>query len=510
MSKSKEQKKGLLNTLEKVGNKLPHPIYIFMVMALIVVLVSALTAGTKVIHPGTGNEEMVKNLATKEGLIWILDNVVKNFTKFAPLGMVLVMMIGLGLAEETGLLRTILRKVIVGAPKTLVTFIVVFSGILGNIAGSATFVVIPPLGGLIFKTLKRHPLAGIAAGFAGVAAGLSANLLITPTDILLSGITEQASQIIRPGFLVHPASNWYFMIASTVVLSIVGVFVTEKIIEPRLGEYDPQYAEETDAFEEESLMIITPDEKKGLKNAGIVTALYLALIALMVVPSNGILRHPDLGTVVPSPFISSMIPILLVWFTLAALAYGIGAKTIKSSDDVVRHMTESMKSFSGFIVLCFFAAQFVEFFAYTNLGLLLAVNGAKFLNASGFVGIPLVITFILFVSLINFLIGSSSAKWALLAPIFVPMFMEIGFSPAYTQAAYRIADSVTNSISPLEPFIPFIIICAQRFDKRAGLGTVISTMIPHAFFFLLSWTILLVVWTLLNLPLGPGTLINLL
>ncbi|WIV13540.1 AbgT family transporter [Proteiniborus sp. MB09-C3] len=509
MPRKNEQEKGLLNSLERIGNKLPHPIYIFMIMALIVVIVSAMAAGTKVVHPGTGNEEVVKSLATREGLIWILDNVVKNFTKFPPLGMVLVMMIGLGLAEEAGLLRTMLRKVIVGAPKTLVTFIVVFSGIMGNIAGSATFVVIPPLGGLIFKTLKRHPIAGIAAGFSGVAAGLSANLLITPTDILLSGITEKASQIINPEYLVHPAVNWFFMIASTVVLSLVGVFVTEKIVEPRLGKYEPEYASDADNGDEEGLMVITEEERKGLKYAGIVTILYFILIALMVVPKNGLLRDPVLGTVVPSPFISSMIPILLVWFVLAALAYGIGAKTIKNSNDVVKYMTDSMKSFAGFIVLCFFAAQFVEFFAYSNLGLLLAVKGAEFLNTSGFVGIPLVIAFIIFVSLINFLIGSSSAKWALLAPIFVPMFMQVELSPAYTQAAYRIADSVTNCISPLEPFLPFIIICAQRFDKRSGLGTVISTMIPYALVYLVAWTLLLIVWSLLNLPLGPGTFMSL-
>ena len=510
MSEQKEQKKGLLNTLERMGNKLPHPIYIFMIMAIIVVLVSALTSGTKVIHPGTGDEVIVRNLASKDGLVWILANVVNNFTKFPPLGMVLVMMIGLGLAEETGLLRTMLRKLIVGAPKVLVTFIVVFAGVMGSIAGSATFVVIPPLGGLVFKTLKRHPLAGIAAGFAGVAAGIGANLLITPGDILLSGITEQASHIIRPDFLVHPASNWYFMIVSTIVLSIVGTLVTEKIIEPRLGEYDPQYAEETDGMDEVSLMNITADEKKGLRNAGIATIVYLLLIALLVVPKNGILRHPETGSIVPSPFLSSMIPLLLVLFSVAAIAYGIGAKTIKHPNDIINQMTESMKSFAGFIVLCFFAAQFVEFFSYTNLGLLLAVEGADVLKSTGFVGIPLVVAFILVVSLINFLIGSSSAKWALLAPIFVPMFMQVNFSPAYTQAAFRIADSVTNSISPLEPFMPFIIVLAQRYDKRVGLGTIISTMIPHAFFFLISWIILLVIWALLNLPLGPGTMINLL
>lgn len=509
MVEGAKKKKGILYQLERLGNKLPHPIYIFMIMAILVVIASALLSDTTIIHPGTGEETAIQNLATREGLVWILDNIVGNFVKFPPLGMVLVMMIGLGLAEETGLLRTVLRKVIVGAPNVLVTFIVVFAGIIGNIAGSATFVVIPPLGGLIFKALDRHPIAGIAAGFAGVSAGLSANLLITPTDILLSGITEKASQIIDVNFTVDPTVNWYFMIASTIVLSIVGVLVTERIVEPRLGKYDPEYAGDTDITEDESLMNVTEDESRGLKYAGISTLVYLLILISLIIPKNGLLRHPELNTIVPSPFISSMIPILLLWFASSAIAYGLGAKTITSLKDIERHMTESMKSFAGFIVLCFFAAQFVEFFSYSNLGLLLSVRGAEFLKTSGFVGIPLILTFILITCGINFLIGSSSAKWAILAPIFVPMFMDIGFNPAYTQAAYRIADSVTNSISPLEPFIPFIIVLAQRYDKRTGLGTIISTMIPYSIFFLISWTLLLIIWVSTNLPLGPGVFFGL-
>lgn len=513
MSNAKSEKKiekksgGVLGAIERIGNKLPHPIYIFLIMSVAVILISALASGTEIIHPGTGETQTINSLASAEGFRWILGNLVKNFTKFAPLGMVLVMMIGLGLAEETGLLRTVLRSAIVGAPKTLVTFIVIFSGIMGNIAGSATFVVIPPLGAIIFKALKRHPIAGIAAGFAGVAAGLSANLLITPTDILSAGLTESAAKIIDPNFAVHPAVNWYFMIASTFLLSIVGTIIIEKIVEPRLGKYDSSNAGES-SEDDEKLMDVTVQERKGLRNAGIVTIIYFILIALMVVPTNGILRDPVKGTIVPSPFLSSMIPLLFTWFVLVALAYGITVKAIKNSNDVVKYMTNSMKGFAGFIVLCFFAAQFVEFFSYSNLGLLLAVKGAEFLEASGFVGVPLVITFIIIVSFINFFIGSSSAKWAILAPIFVPMFMQVELSPFFTQAAYRIADSVTNSISPLEPFMPFIIICAQRYDKRAGLGTVISTMLPLAIGFLASWTCLLIVWYLLNLPLGPGAFIG--
>lgn len=503
---NKKTQKGFLGAIEKIGNMLPHPIYIFMILALIVMVISAFMSGTSVVHPGTGETESIKSLLSTEGLVWIFDNVVNNFVNFPPLGMVLVMMIGLGLAEETGLLRTFLRKTIVGAPKTLVTFIVVFSGVLGNIAGSATFVVIPPLGGLIFKALGRHPIAGIAGGFAGVAAGLSANLLVTPTDVLLAGITEKAAQIIDPTAVVHPAVNWFFMIASTFLLSFVGTVVIEKIVEPRLGKYDPK--DNNDSDEDQKLMEITPAENKGLRNAGIATILYILAIAAITVPANAPLRNPETGGLIPSPFLSSMIMILLLWFIVIALAYGITVGTIKNTSDVERHMTNSMKGFASFIVLCFFASQFVEFFSYSNLGLLLSVKGAEFFSSTGISGIPLVIGFIAFVTCVNFLMGSSSAKWALLAPIFIPMFMQLGMNPAYTQAAYRIADSVTNCVSPLEPFLPFIIICCQKYNKKAGLGTVISAMTPIAVAFLVSWTLLLIVWTIFNLPLGPGVYIK--
>lgn len=503
MSKKDDSRKGgFLSFIERAGNKLPHPIYIFLILCAIIMIISAMMAGTEISHPGTGEIETVNSLISRDGIIWILGNVVSNFVKFPPLGMVLVMMIGLGLAEETGLLRTVLRKVIVGAPKKLISFVIVFSGILGNIAGSATFVVIPPLGGLIFQALGRNPMLGISAGFAGVAAGLSANLLVTPTDILLSGITESASQIMDVNFTVHPAVNWFFMIASTIVLSLVGLFVIEKILEPRFGKYEQKEGVKNE--EDIQLMEITPLENKGLRNAGVVSLIYLFVICLMTIPKSGILRNPETGGLVPSPFLSSMIPLLLFWFIASALAYGITVKTIENSRDVVKHMTKSMEGFAGFIVLCFFAAQFVEFFSYTNLGLYLAVKGANFLKVTGLTGIPLIIVFILIVCFINFFIGSSSAKWALLAPIFVPMFMEIGLSPYFTQAAYRIADSVTNCISPLEPFMPFIIATAQRYDKDAGLGTVISTMIPYAVSFLVAWTLLLIIWYLTGLPLGPG------
>lgn len=498
----KKKNKGFLNAIERVGNKLPHPIYIFMILTLIVMIISALLSGYTFKHPGTGETETINSLLSGEGIRWIVTNIVKNFSNFPPLGMVLVMMIGLGLAEETGLLRTFLKSFIVGSSKSLVTFIIVFAGVMGNIAGSSTFVVIPPLGALVFRALDRNPLAGVAAGFAGIAAGLSANLLITPTDVLTSGITEKAAQIVSPGFEVHPAVNWYFMFISTFVLSIVGTIIIEKVVEPRLGKVKMNNVDET--LNGEDLSVIKPEEKKGLRNVLITTIIYIIIILFMLIPSNGILRDPEKGTIVPSPFLKGMITILLVWFIAIAVVYGITTKSIKNSSDIERYMTKSMKGFAGFIVLCFFAAQFVEFFAYSNLGLLLSVRGAVRLESTGLVGIPLLLIFIIFTSLINFLIGSSSAKWALLAPIFVPMFMQVNFSPALIQVAYRIADSVTNCISPLEPFMPFIIILCKKYDEDSGLGTVVSMMLPLAGGFLLSWVLLLFAWYGLNLPLGPG------
>lgn len=499
---------GFLGAVERIGNRMPHPNYIFMILTVFIVIVSGLAAGSAVIHPGTGEEVVVRSLANADGLRWFLTSVTKNFINFAPLGNVIVCMIGIGIADEAGLLGSALRHVMVGAPKTVATAIIIFAGVMGNMAGSATFVIIPPLAAIIFKAMGRHPIAGVAAGFAGVAAGLNANLLITTTDITLSGITTNAAQIVAPDFAENQAGNWYFMIASTVLLTVVGTVVLEKLVEPRLGRYDASSAadSEEDVKREAELMHLTDGQRKGLKMALITLIVYVVLLMICVVPFNGILRDPVSHTIVPSPFINGMVAIITIGFAAVGIAYGIPAGTIKKSDDVIRMATKSMNGFSGFIILCFFAAQFCEVFAYTNLGMWLSVKGADALAQAGFTGIPLIICFVILASLINFLIGSASAKWTLLAPIFVPMFMNpsIGFHPYYTQSAYRIADSVTNCVSPLEPFMPYIISLMQKYDKKAGLGTVVSVMLPIAGAFWLSWVLLLVIWSIAKLPLGPG------
>lgn len=495
--------KGFLYQVERIGNKLPNPFFIFLLLTVVVVLVSALMQGQTVMHPGTGKAVAVKSLATADGFRWFLSSMITNFTGFAPLGMVLVLMLGLGLAEEVGLLGAALRRVVIGAPSYLVTVAVVFAGVNGSIGGSAIFAIIPPLGGLIFLASGKHPLAGIAAGFFGVGGGLAANLLLTGGDVTLAGLTTTAARIMDPKASVNPAMNWYFMIASTFVLTAVGAYITEKMLLPRLGKYNPADADEEVQKELESLKI-GEVERRGLRNSGIAALVFVAVVALLVVPTNGVLRDPKTHTVVPSPFLNSLIPLLLALFVTVAVPYGLTTGSIKKLDDIYKHMSKAMTEFSGFIVLCFAAAQFVECFNWTNLSLLVSVNGAQALKAANIGGIPLLVGLVLLAFFADFFIGSASAKWALLAPILVPMFMQLKFSPELVQVAYRIGDSVTNQISPLEPFMPFIIACCQRYSKKSGFGTVLSMMLPYAGISLLVWILLLVVWVLLGLPLGPG------
>lgn len=505
MREKEQQKKSgnrVWNGIERFGNSLPHPVYIFMLLTVVVIIVSALCSSIEFPHPNTGEVQHITNLLSKDGMIWLLNSMVENFVTFSPLGVTLVSMLGIGIAEETGLVRTVIKSSIAGAPRALVTGIVLLVGIMGSLAGSATFVIIPPLGAMIFKGMGRHPIAGLATGFAGVAAGLSANLMITQTDILVSGITESAAQIFDPNYTVNPTVNWYFMAASTVVLTIVGTFVVDKIIEPRLGVYTGN----VDETEEETITAVTEQEKAGMRWALFAVLGFLVLVALTIIPKNGLLRGEN-GEIINSPFMSAMVPILTLFFLVAGLGYGIRTKKIKKSADIIQMWTKSMSGLTGFVVLCFFAGQFVKAFSQSNLGLYLSVQGSEFLSKSKLTGAPLIICFIGITMLINFVIGSASAKWALMAPIFVPMFMKLNFSPAFTQAAFRIADSVTNAVSPLEPFMPFIIMTALKYDKKSGLGTIIATMLPLVISFAVTWVLLLLIWFGFNLPLGPGSTI---
>ena len=500
-----------LDMIETVGNKLPHPVTIFVLFSIAVIIISDIAARAGVtiefnrVNSTTKEIELTTvqaiSLLNPDGIRYMFSKAVSNFTGFAPLGTVLVAMLGVGVAEGTGLISALLRKLVLSTPKRLITVVVVFAGIMSNVASDAGYVVLVPLGAIVFLSFGRHPLAGLAAAFAGVSGGFSANLLVGTIDPLLGGISTEAAKLISPGYQVAPTANWYFMIASTFIITILGTLITEKIVEPRLGVY--KGSEKVDFHD------LSAGEKKGLAASLISLLIFVAAILVMVVPQGGILRNPETGKVLISPFMDGLVPIIALFFLIPGTAYGIFAGTIKNDKDVANAMGKAMGTMGGYLVLAFAAAQFVSYFGYTNLGTILAVKGADFLKATGMTGFPLIIGFIIVSAFINLFIGSASAKWAIMAPVFVPMLMQLGYSPEFTQVAYRIGDSTTNIISPLMSYFAVIVAFAQKYDKETGIGTLISTMVPYSIVFLLGWTMLLVVWYFFGLPLGPGVIMHL-
>ena len=503
----KIKKKGFLNMVERVGNKLPHPATIFVILCGIIVLLSALLANMGVSVTYTGLDRAtneikeltvsIKSLLTSEGIRYMFESAVSNFTSFAPLGTVLVALLGVGVAEGTGLIGTLLKKLVTSTPKSLITVVVVFAGVISNIASDAGYVILIPLGAVVFLSFKRHPLAGIAAAFAGVSGGFSANIIFGPTDALLAGITTESAKMVQAGYEVNIASNWFFLIASTVLITVVGTIITEKVVEPRLGPYKGKN-------QIEEINGISKEEKRGLKFALIALILFVIVMGLLVIPEWGPLRNPETGEILKSPFMNSMVAIISMGFFIPGIAFGIGKGDIKDDKQVVHLMSKSMSSMGGYIVLVFFAAQFVAYFGYTNIGTIIAVKGADFLQNTGIGGVPLILGFIAVSAFINLFMGSASAKWAIMAPVFVPMFMRMHYSPELVQMAYRIGDSSTNIISPLMTYFALIVAFAEVYDEDTGIGTLISTMVPYSIAFLICWTILLIAWFLLGLPLGPG------
>lgn len=393
-------------------------------------------------------------------------------------------------------MATILKRIAAVTPKRAVTAMVVFLGIMSNMASSTGYVVLVPLGAILFMAFKRHPIAGLAAAFAGVSGGWSANLLIGTNDPMFAGMSTQAAQMLDPNYVVLPVANWYFMFISTFLITAIGTLVTEKLVEPRLTPFDFSTIE--------SVNDISTDEKRGMRFAGISALIYIGIILLLVLPESAILRNPETGEILKSPFMSGIIFFMMLLFLIPGIFYGIGARVIKNDKDVVALMNKAISGLASFMVLIFFAAQFTAFFNYSNLGTIISVSGANFLESVGFVGLPLVICFIVLTAFINIFIAVDTAKWAIMAPIFVPMLMRLGLSPELTQIAYRIGDSSTNIIAPLMPFFVLTVAFFKKYDKKAGIGSVISTMLPYSMFFLIGWILLFIVWYVLGLPLGPG------
>jgi len=509
-SKEKKRKKGFLtkalDIIEIVGNKLPHPATIFAGLAVLVILLSVICYFLNVTaqHPVDGTIIETRNLLDADGIRWMYTNLLDNFLFFPPLGYVLVVMIGIGVAEGSGLFTIMIRALVLKSPKRLITAAIVLAGVISHLASEAGYVILIPLGAMIFHALGRHPMAGLAAAFVGVSGGFGSNFFIGSIDPILAGISETAAQMIQPGISVNPAVNYYFMFISSFLVVIVGTWVTEKIVEPRLGKYDG--AEQKIAIQK-----LTDTEKKGLRWAGVSFLITVALLALSVIPANGILRNPETGDVLNSPFFDGIIIGIMIFFFIPGMVYGIVVKSINNDKDLVKHITKSMSGMAGYIVLVFFAAQFVYFFKYSNLGIIFAIKGAGGLQQIGLTGPVLIVGFIALSAVINLFMGSASAKWAIMAPVFIPMLMLIdpAYHPGLTQAAFRIGDSVTNLVTPMMSYFALIVTFAQKYDEKYGIGTIISTMIPYSVLLFLLWSALLVGWMLTGIPLGPDGPIHL-
>ncbi|WP_350307465.1 AbgT family transporter [Photorhabdus viridis] len=511
MKCNKQNNKKLLQAVESLGNALPHPVIIFIIFIAILLIFSAIGEYFDVtaIDPrpegvkGRAEDGIIRvvNLLDADGIRKILSNVVTNFTSFTPLGTVLVSLLGVGIAERSGLLSTVIRFLIIKSPRKLTTLSIVFAGIMSNAVAELGYVVLIPLSALIFHSLDRHPLAGLAAAFAGVSGGYSANLLLGAIDPLLSGITQQAARIVDSSYVVGAEANWYFMFMSTFLITIIGYYVTEKIVEPQLGIY-----KEEQEITKINLPEITSQEKKALMAVLVTFIVFLSFLLLSIFPEHSILRNQETRLISNSPFLASIVVFICLFFSILGMVYGFFANTFKSLNDVVNAMEYSMSTLGLYLVITFFSSQFIAFFEWSNIGQIIAVYGANFLNNINLSGWMLFIGFILVCAFINLIIGSASAQWAITAPIFVPMLMLAGYSPEIVQAAYRIGDSVTNIITPMMGYFGMIVAISMKYKKDTGVGTIISIMIPYSLFFLIGWSLFFCIWVFVfNFPVGPNS-----
>lgn len=496
-----------LNGIERIGNSLPHPITLFALFALATILLSALCAALGVSATGNLVEQgaltqttvTAVSLLTREGLAYMVTSAVSNFTGYAPLGMVLVAMLGVGVAEQSGMIDSLLKGAVKAAPVKLLSPMVVFLGVLSNIASDAGYVILIPLGAMMFHACGRHPIAGLAAAFAGVSGGFSANLLVGTLDPMLGGITQAAVDILDPSYKVQIMGNYIFMCASTFLITALGALITDKVVEPRLGTYTGS------AEGDQTLTTVTDLQKKGLRNGGIAALIFTGLIAACCIPADSFFRNETGELLGDTPLVNSMMVLIALLFFIPGVVYGRTVGKFRSDKDIAAAMSKAMGDMGSFLALAFVSAQFINYFSYTRLGTILALSGVSLLESVNIGMIPLVILFVLFSGIMNLFMGSASAKWNILAPVFVPMFMLLGYSPELCQLAYRIGDSSTNVITPLMSYYTVIIIFAQKYDKKAGIGTITATMLPYALAFLLGWTAMLILWLSLGLPIGLNT-----
>ena len=561
-SNLKKKNDGLLGWIERVGNRLPDPATLFLIGTVLVMIASAVAAESgwiveerlpahSVLNEQSGDNSKVKwvetgrtfeanNILTRDGVFWAISSMVENFINFAPLGIVLVGMLGIGIAERTGFIGSALKAMLMVVPKRLLTPSMVFLGIMSSMTSDAGYIILPPLAAALYKAIGRAPLAGLAAVFAGVAAGFNANLAITSLEPMLSELASKGAQVIDPSYEVNPACNWWFMIASTIVMTGLGWFVADVIVEKRLANKTPEEGGPSPIdFSDLEVQKLSSDDKYALKIAGVVFAVALiTVIALVNIPGSPLYTYqvesPDKagqmitvelvevvqGSALPKNSISNqgevfvpsdnifprwvkaIVPLVLIVFIIPGIVYGVLQKKIHSDRDVAKLLTDSMAGMAPIIVMAFFAGQFVEHFKYSGLDKMLAMTGGQALGRAALPTSLLIVAFILMTMCFNMFVGSMSAKYTIFAPIFIPMFMMVNISPELTQCAYRIGDSVTNCITPLNPYMVILLAFMKNIAPRGGMGTLISTMLPFTIIFSIVWTLMLLVWFWLGIPLG--------
>lgn len=490
-----------LDGIERVCNKLPPPAILFVYLFLIVAIIGAIftATGVTMTNPATKEAVASANLFSSEGIKWLLGNLVKNFTGFAPLGLVITMTLAIGMCEESGMILSMLRNSLRNVPASIVPYVIAFVGTVGNLASDTAMVIIPPMAAIIYMGVHKHPVVGMLCGYAGAQAGFSANLMIAGTDSLLQGLTNEAIKGFMPDstFVVDVTCNWFFMFASTFLCAIVIGLTCEKLVEPRFGKYEGGGGK---------LEEVTPLEKKGLNAAGIAALIYVAIIlAGYFFGPLAKINEDGSRAIVGSLFLSGLIPILFFFFSIPALAYGFTTKTFKTSADVNKAMVKQMSAMGGYVTFCFFCGQFNSLFNWTKLGTMLAISGADFLQNIGLTGVPMFVIFIFISAFVNLFVSSGSAKWAIFAPIFVPMFMLLNIHPGFTQLMYRLGDSPTNAVTPMSPYIWMVLSVAQaKYDKNLQIGTLISNLLPISLILQVVWVVFFIIWYLVGLPIGPG------
>ncbi|TCI00012.1 AbgT family transporter [Roseococcus sp. SYP-B2431] len=498
----------MLDVVERVGNRVPHPVLIFVILIVIVIALSAILGAMgasvsfqQVNYEADTVEPMTvaaRSLLTVEGIRFMFTGIVQNFMNFNAVGVIIIAMVGVGVAEEAGLVKALIRKLVVVAPPKALTYILVFVGIVSSIAADAGYLVLIPLAAAAFLSVGRHPLAGLAAAFAAVASAFLVNVLIVPTDGILTEITNDAIALVNPNVSIDLAANLWFSIASVAMLTVLIALITERVIEPRLGTYVGDYRLEGDTG-------LSDDEGRGLRWALWGMIAVLAFLAVLTLPPGAPLRNPETGAIIGnSPFMNSLIVSIALVFLVCGTAYGLGARTMKSTNDVIGAMQKAIASLSGLILLLLVISQFIAFFNYTNMATLAAVSLAEVLTRANLNAIWLLVGFVVVVFLLDLIITAAIAKWAIFAPIFVPLLMQLGMSPEAVLAAYRVGDSPMNAITPLNAYFAMIVTFAIKYQKDAGVGTVIALMLPYVVLLSVVWTLFLVAWYLTGLPWGLG------